>query len=412
MIRSENMHSRQPKGSGSFRQMKNGNWNHRKKVRRSDGEEKVFSVTEKTRPACIKAMDKLVADFISSGSSTNEDMTLCELCQAHLDYDEKNDHTLELTSINRRQGTINQLKLTECGNMPLWAIKAPLLKAEILNLKSIKYKGKLLSVSSREKAADVVNAAYRWGMLNGYISSNAIEPIKREIERLLLKESSKGTKQEKVIVLDKKQQEQFINEATKKTAKGKYKYCVGLIALFLLYTGLRVGELLALRWYSYDEKKNLLTIEKTRSPSCDKNAPKGQRYILREGDTKNDRNRTIQLNDKAIYYLNEIRKQYKNPKPDDYIVLTKNNKPDTTSNIENKIAILYRNANIRLRDGSFMTRPHNLRHTFATNLYDKGKVPIEIVAAYIGDTVDVAIKYYVSTEEHDEDSGVYVAYPE
>ena len=77
---------------------------------------------------------------------------------------------------------------------------------------------------------------------------------------------------------------------------GKPKYEAGPYGLFLLYTGMRCGEMLALR-YSDIDAKGYITINKSRSmaKNRDSRAAEDKKYVVVEGSTKNEKARRLKL---------------------------------------------------------------------------------------------------------------------
>ena len=67
------------------------------------------------------------------------------------------------------------------------------------------------------------------------------------------------------MVLSDEEETAFINEANKICKNGKRKYISGDYLLLLLFTGMRCGELIALRWKDYDWESHVLTIGKSAS---------------------------------------------------------------------------------------------------------------------------------------------------
>ena len=78
--------------------------------------------------------------------------------------------------------------------------------------------------------------------------------------------------------------------------------------MFLLHTGMRVGELISLKWKDYDEDSGTLTISKSTSMSKNRDKKEGENnYIATQGSTKNQKARVIGLSQDAIDDLKLIR---------------------------------------------------------------------------------------------------------
>ena len=161
----------------------------------------------------------------------------------------------------------------------------------------------------------------------------------------------------------------------------------------LLFTGMRCGEMIALRWKDYDVENNVLTIG--RSASLEKNRNKksenDNNYIMVEGTTKNQKARIIELSDEARDVLLRIYRNSRWRGTDNFIAPTKTGAMYTTSNLENRLKVIMKNAGLSDISGGC----HILRKTFATNKYEEGW-KVEEIAAYIGDLESTTRKYYIA----------------
>ena len=176
-----------------------------------------------------------------------------------------------------------------------------------------------------------------------------------------------------------------------KTAKA-HRCNWGLSILLLLYTGIRIGELCALRWSDWSRKTNTINILKTRNIAKNrKSKGKGDTYIPNENEVKNLHSRTIKLSDKAVEVLSFMYELSPQRDLDSYILFNKLLKPTNPSNYDTNINKLYR----ELEVPKDVTGAHILRRTCATSMYNDG-CRIEEIAAYLGDTPETILKHYVS----------------
>lgn len=174
---------------------------------------------------------------------------------------------------------------------------------------------------------------------------------------------------------------------------GKRKYTAGLYGELLLHTGMRCGEMLALRWKHFDRENRLLTIEANRTMTKNRNRKNADdnNYVMSEGTTKNQKARIIELKPEDFEVLERIWDESARHGAEDFIVVTRTGRPNTTTNMEHRMEVIYKNAGL----SESVSGLHILRRTFATKMYETGARSKEI-AAYIGDLESTTEKYYIA----------------
>ena len=229
-----------------------------------------------------------------------------------------------------------------------------------------------------------------------YSSKKGIRFSHISIKKLLKMPSSNDIKSEKEIYyLDENEYNVFIKYCCKNSLNERI-YRFNYLYLLMLYTGIRVGELLALRWNDIDFRNNQCSI--TKSLTSHKSVTTGDYEVV---DTKNRKNRIITLNSEALQTLKGWKTSQK--KKNDFF--------------ENGLICIYDNRNISqnmlYKDLALITQklkieknitPHSLRHTFATayiagyNNTQPGD--IEKLSRYLGhSSVEVTRAKYVHAPE-------------
>lgn len=385
-----NERKRNAKGVGSFKQNADGTVTHRKSVGfKPNGRRKVFTVTAKTKSACIKEMRKKEEAWnrLKNRGQIHYNETITELCCKHLEYQISNGD-LKGKSIDRRECTIeNQIEGYDLGYLQVHTVTSTDVE---IHVKKLITEGKV-GESSICKVVDVLNAAFEWAIRQGDLEKNPVRSIKPELIRKIKKMSCKGANEADVAVLSDEEVKLFEREATATLNNGRAKYTAGFYCLLLLYTGMRVGEMLALRWK--DWKGDHLVIEKSISMAKNRNkeSEEENNYVSLEGSTKNQKARTIELNKEAKYILQKIKYSRDSSLPDEFIVTTKTGKINTASNLEHRMKVIMKNAELQGVKGGL----HIFRKTFATRMYENG-ARVEEIAAYIGDLESTTQKYYIA----------------
>lgn len=396
---------RRAKGTGYLITNSDGTKTLRKTITNPNtGEQKRIQVTANSETACNKKMaareKELEELFKKSGVTQN--MTVTELCYNHLNY-RFNKGSIKRTTRDRDEDTIRcQIEKSKIGHLQI----ATVTSRDIDDLFAKLFSENKLSVSSIEKVKFILDPAFRWAVERKELVENPFDSVRENINKSIESRSAKGSDDVDVRILTSEEKDKLWEIASVKWLNGKYKYLGGLHFKFLVETGLRVGEWIALRWEDYDFENRILTVNKCRHLV---KAKEGEieteiKYVAYEGDTKNKKSRNLSLSEKADSVLREIYELSPYKKPMDYICLTKTGSNYTATSMEDIVNTLYRKAGIK----DHVSGLHILRRTFATELFDKG-YPIKRIAEYLGDDESTVVRYYVAARKTKEVGGKRIA---
>lgn len=174
-----------------------------------------------------------------------------------------------------------------------------------------------------------------------------------------------------------------------------FKYCqkennpTSIAIMIALFTGMRLGEICALKWDCvYLENKTISVIKSVQRVENMDNQESKTSLMIDEPKTKSSK-REIVLPDFFIIFLREYYRHLKNTSDSkEYYVLT------NTSKIMDPRALQYRYSRVCKKLG-ISTNFHALRHTFATNCVHIG-VDIKTLSELLGHSnVSITLERYV-----------------
>ena len=173
-----------------------------------------------------------------------------------------------------------------------------------------------------------------------------------------------------VVVLSSEQREAFIEACRAKYSSGTPRFPHGEAFILIMYTGLRIGEMSALRWNDVNLEKKQLRIKSnlTQATCRDPNSPMFGKKMLRVNPyTKTNRPRNVPLGDMAY---ESIMKLYDEKLPGCQLVLH-NRKGELVDPVvlQSSLRRIYNLAKISLPSG---VNAHALRHTFASMCFENG----------------------------------------
>lgn len=169
--------------------------------------------------------------------------------------------------------------------------------------------------------------------------------------------------------------------------------------LFDLYTGIRRGELCALRWNDYDETGGRITIDETVRRLTNYDAlPGGPKTVMVFNDTKTESSyRELYLPVFLQDLIREQRRKYTKyfgePKDEGFIFFARNGNMIDPDNLQHHFI------NILRKLGLGKLKFHTIRHTFATRAIENG-IDVSTVSGILGHSnVTTTTRFYVHPRE-------------
>lgn len=221
----------------------------------------------------------------------------------------------------------------------------------------------------------------------------------------LPKEENVSSKAKKVIAFSLTDVDKIIAECKRKNSKGNNVYQYSNEIIFLMNTGLRIGEATALEWRDIDFDKCIVNVYKSSTTKRDlsENAKKKNIEIVSTTKTLKSERKVV-LNKTAIEALQRIKEKNGGhcDKTDRVFLSLKFTSP-SRRNINRCLSEITKNAETELRTGSV----HVLRHTYASMFLSKD-VPISFISKQLGHakestTRDIYISYLPEKfDEHKE----------
>ena len=370
-----------PKGDGTLRYAHGGKILYRKSIPMNDCYKRL-AVTGATLKDCFNAMQRKEAE-VRAGLKTTTNETLTVAMQNWLEVYKQPE--VKPSSYDRLHITFtSQIQQMDIAGRVWKKIETDDLQQAVNALVEKNY-----SWSTIKKAYDMLNAFYKFQTQRGCLLRNPMEQCKMPARENVLRP------EKEIVYMSEQQVREFSKEALSYAyGSSKLKYRYGPAFVFLIYTGLRVGELCALQWKDFDLEKKTVSITKNLMEIYNRDYGAGRekaaQYTTKISTTKTRSTRIVPLNQKALiaYELMQQAAPYKDP--DDYVLCTARRKPATPRQMERRLAYLLRLTGLDLPPCGC----HMLRHTCASLLFSK-KLQVEIIASILGHSPEVCRRTYI-----------------
>ena len=326
-----------------------------------------FDTIEQAERALIEVKAKVLAGNMSFVE--NDNLTVAQLNEVYVEATKDN---WKPTTERNHAYVMEKYVLDIIGNYKIKNVSTLVLQRELFNPlinKGFK-EGTLLSIYRR------INAIFEFAVKNEFMDR----------KRFLLPNIKNATDSVKREAIPVKEMERILE-----IARTKYKITHYTCLSLLFLTGMRIGELRALRWENdIDFVNNVIHINKTKD-----------RFGARSPKTKNS-NRKFPMNksikklllDYKVWY-DDLMVRYGYRNPEGRVFVTYSGEPLGERYLKRIIDLICEREEIP------HFTPHYMRHTFVSIQLSKN-IPITTVAALVGDTPDTIYKTYAHSFEKDE----------
>ncbi len=364
-------------GQGTIYQRKDGRFECKIQIgKKEDGKPKFKSFYGKTEREVKKKLKEYQAEMARNPVESSKETLSDYMYEWLVTFKKK---TLKPSSYDRVLNVYKYHLKETVGYMQLCNITAKDIQ------KLINEKAETMSYSSVKKIYELLNNCFNYAVIEEDIRKNPMLSVN------LPKQSNMNIKTKKIEIYAKDEVDKLtktIYEDTFNDKRQLYRYSP--IYIFILNTGLRVGEVLALKWENIDFENKTVKVNGSMSFIKDTENDGKRKTIFTDPKTATS-NRIIPLNEKSAMALEEIQRRNKiqNIKTK-YVVCDLKGGYVPQRNISRTLQNLCEKANVDYKG------IHAMRHTFATNLVANG-VDIRSVADLLGHS---SIQTTLSTYSH------------
>jgi len=289
--------------------------------------------------------------------------------------------TLELKpkSYDRLEDTLKNQIYPTLGDIQIHALTPDDIQGLIKHLLDEGY-----SYSTIKKTYEAFDGCFKLGVEKGDLSGNPATGVKLPTKIKI----SKKARSKKIRFFSDEEVKAIYNECLIEYKHGKRGYRLSQALIILLYTGIRIGELLGLKWEHVDfDNKTIEIVESVVLVRARKDEK--TKYILHEqDDTKTEAGdgRVIPLNKKAmaaLQQLHDINGKW------DYVAANTNGTVVRPRNFDRMIRNILKKCEIE------PCGAHVFRHTFASMLFKKG-IDVKYVSELLGHaSIEITYDTYI-----------------
>lgn len=369
----ETEQKRRDYGSGSISKMKNGTWTARMVIGVNEkGKPRIKALYGKTEREVKKKLKDFQKEFYKNSQAVVQRSTVESYMKTWL-YENKQ-NLLKPKSFDRLEQTVLYQVIPQVGHIQLASFQSNDVQAM---LNTLKKNG--LSYSSIKKAYDAVNECFRTGVIQKTVLFNPALGVAVPAKKSFGSPEIRFYNDEEV--------EKLCNAAKSTYSNGKRVYRLGDAIIVALNTGLRLAELIALKWTEVDFERRKIIVNSTRVIVKNRSEDAGTKYIVIEQDSAKSATsiREVDINDaclESLLRLNGITGTF------EYVLSTGNGNPILPRYLDRMFRKIAISAGLPEEK---IYGLHSLRHTFASRLFAAGE-DVKTVSELLGHS-DITITY-------------------
>lgn len=354
-------------GEGSWTKRDNGTW--KLSVSYKGLGRKYFYGTKQE---CLEKKNKFEA-LLSSSIVGDKDVLFKDFVRSWLK--EIKQPAVKPNSYDRLEFVTETTLITRIGNLSLKQIDDNIIQTMVIN----KMKEEGYAYATIKKTYSTLGQVLKYAVTRGKIDKNPMDNVFLPKRSLFEKK--------KIRFLSDEERTKLVSTCYMKFDNGRRIYKFGAFYVFLLYTGLRLGEALALKWSDINFDKRTVNVARTVVYVKDRIKNDGSKIIIDQPSTKNGSSRIVYLSDMAVNALEDLKNQM-GYNPDGYIMQTKNNTIIYPADAYKIFQRILKRADIE------QCGIHALRHSFVSLMINNG-VPVTMVSRMVGHSdVGITMKIY------------------
>lgn len=361
---------------GVYPRSKNGKWFGRATDPRTGKrkETKEYNTAKEAQ----KALNELLHALQNNSYIDKSKATLLQLAKEYVE-DQKKNGEICANTVGTKQGNIKRIERMNIANIPIQ-------KVTVNQIKDCLYDMRQYSQAIIDKDYQLIKKAYELAVTNEILAKNPFD------SNLKLKKPKSEKQTRKVEALTLEEQKQILEKITDSKIDLKYK----IIILLSLKTGMRCGEILALKPQDIDTQRNVIHVTETTTRD-----EHGHVTLHTNKVTKTETSqRIIPISEEVAEYLRKAKIHFVFNK-NQLLFCNKKQGIITSGQVNDNFKRLCKEAGITKR-----VTFHMLRHTYVTNCVE-GEMAVATLQKLVGHkSIKTTIDVYtdISNEKKKEEA--------